>query len=176
MATLDGALETIEDALLAGAAPVAALPVPVLLTKGCEHAADAVAGALTCQDVPGGTVLMQQGEASDHLVFIESGSASVMLSVAGTTVRARRFGPGTMVGEIGFLLGKPRTATVRTDGPARIWVLTRERLMALETDDPDAAMALHRAMTRLLSQRLLDKDALIESLLRGARGTGSPGT
>ena len=112
---------------------------------------------------------MAEGEASDHLVFIEAGGATVMIEVNGTSLRARRYGPGTMVGKIGFLRGMPRTATVRTDMPTRIRVLTRSALASLETSHPKAAVALQRAIMRGVTERLLDKDALIYSLLRGTR-------
>lgn len=171
MATLDEALETAEDSLLIGQPTGVARPLPDLLTDECEHAADAAAllAAFDIAELSAGAALVRQGEASDDLVFIEAGTASVVIAVNGGTHRARRCGPGAMVGEIGFLLGKPRTATVQADAPMRVRVLTRARFTTLQTDHPRAAEALQRTIMRQLAGRLLDRDAMIHSLLRATR-------
>ena len=176
-ATLDEALEAAEDSLLIGQPTSVARPLPDVLTDECEHPADAAAlvAAFDIAELSAGAVLVRQGEASDDLVFIEAGTASVVIAVNGGTLRARRYGPGTMVGEIGFMLGKPRTATVLADAPMRVRVLTRARFAALRTDHPQAAEALQRTIMRQLAGRLLDRDAMIHSLLRATRSAESRG-
>lgn len=113
---------------------------------------------------------MEQGELSDDLMFIESGRVSIILRPAGAPeVRARSIGVGSMIGEIGFLLGEPRTATVRAETDCRIRRLTRARLDWIEREDPELGFAFHRAMAQLLAHRLIDKDGMIGALMRSAR-------
>jgi CRP-like cAMP-binding protein len=45
-------------------------------------------------------------------------------------------GPGDFIGEIALITGQPRTATVRTRGPARILVLTASAFRILMHDVP----------------------------------------
>jgi len=69
-------------------------------------------------------------------------------------VRREALHGGLTVGEIGFYLNTPRTATVVANEPSVVYVLTREQLAELETSDPAAAAALHRIVAQLLSQRV----------------------
>ena len=112
---------------------------------------------------------MAQGEASEDLVFLASGQAIVFVTFdGGPEIRVRQFGPGTM---IGFLLGSPRTATVRAMTDCEVWILTRAAMRRLETERPGAALALQRTVMAGLRTRLLDKDHLIAALTRGTRHT-----
>lgn len=69
-----------------------------------------------------GEVLMTQGEPGDAFYVIESGQ----LEVIEGGVSVRTCGPGEHVGEIALLLDTPRTATVRTTTPARLYRLDRD--------------------------------------------------
>jgi len=172
---LDHALEQCEDAMLLHAAGTPARPFMVTLIEELTNPADAAALAqvLVRSAVPSGVVLMAQGEASADLMFLESGRASVMVAYGeAPAIRVRSYGAGTMLGEIGFLLGTPRTATVRTDMACELWTLTRAGMEQLERDSPGAALALQRSVMRRLSVRLLDKDQLVAALLRGTRRQG----
>jgi CRP-like cAMP-binding protein len=71
------------------------------------------------------------GIGSEFIVLIE-GEADVLRNgrlVAG-------LGPGDFVGEIALVTGRPRMATVRTRGRARILVLTTSGFRALMHDVP----------------------------------------
>ncbi len=167
--TLDAALERIEQGLLTGRAPPRDSPRQFLDDLDPADAA-ALESALVRVSVPAGEALMVQDEASDHLVFLISGQADVFASFNGAApVRVRQYGPGTMIGEIGFLLGRPRTATVRAITACEAWTLTNAAMRRLETTRPGAVLALQRAVMARLSRRLLDKDELIAALVRGSR-------
>lgn len=171
--TLDEALERSETDLLAGHTLPPA-PVLTLLAGDLDDPADAAAlnAALAPSMIPQGSILMAQGEASEDLIFLASGQATVTVTFGGgPEIRVRQFGPGTMIGEIGFLLGTPRTATVRAMTDCEIWTLTRAAMRRLETERPSAALALQRTVMAGLSTRLLDKDHLIAALMRGTRRT-----
>lgn len=168
--TLDEGLERCEDAMLAGIGPRVRTPFADALAAGIADPGDlsALLAMLQSEDAPAGAVLMRQGEISDDLLFIEDGQASVTVQFGGAApMRVRAFGSGTMVGEIGFFMGLPRTATVQADMPCRIQRFTRAALHRLEADNPTAALAFQRLIIQRLGGRLLDKDHLIGALVLG---------
>jgi SulP family sulfate permease len=173
-ATLDQGLEWCEEARLAELQP-AKISVPTLGEQMETIFGDPIVAGrfVACLDplsVAAGAVLMEQHERSDDLMFVESGRVSIIIGLAsGEEVRARSMGVGAMVGEIGFLLGDPRTATVRADTDCRVRRLTRATLARIERDEPDLGFAFHRAMAQFLAHRLVDKDGMITALLRGTR-------
>ena len=166
--TLDAALEWWEEAVLASL-PTAQTPsLAALLTVEFDAPEQAAAflSLLERAEFGPGEVLMHQGELSDDLLFIERGQASVTVqfSPGEGAMRVRTFGVGTMVGEIGFCLGLPRTATVTADGMCSVLRLTRLAMQRLEAEHPAAALAFQRAVLRRISERLLTKDELISAL------------
>jgi SulP family sulfate permease len=125
-------------------------------------------GMLHAEEIAAGAVLLRQGELSDDLLLIESGRASVTVRLDnGRDMRVRSYGAGAMVGEIGFALGLPRTATVKADQPCRILRLTRAAMTRLENERPAAAREFQHLMIRRLGERLIDRDQLISALAMG---------
>ncbi len=172
--TLDEGLDWGEERILAGRTGSAPSSLAELLSAELDDPASvsALIGVLQPQEVPAATVLMRQGDLSDDLFFIESGRASILVRFADAReLRVRSYGAGTMVGEIGFVLGLPRTATVRADQPCKLLRLTRDAMDRLQAEHPAAALDFQRAIIRRLSKRLVDKDQLISALVLGrARG------
>ena len=99
-------------------------------------------------------------------ILVESGQVTVLLGTwTGQQARLRTMGAGTVVGEMGLFLGSPRSASVVTHGPSRLYCLTKEKLEKLERDDPQLASAFHLHVIRLLSQRLANADKEVQALL-----------
>ncbi len=172
--TLDEGLEWIEDARLAELRRDMADPPAVHAHLAASFGdAGMAARFITYLDerrVAAGTVIMRQHERSDELMFVELGRISILLSLDGAGERrARAVSTGAMLGEIGFLLGEPRTATLRADTDCRLLVLTRDRLRRIEQEDPALALGFHMAMEQFLAHRLIDKDAMIAALIRVGR-------
>ena len=102
------------------------------------------------QELKSGEFLFRQGEPSDSVVLQASGSVAItIIDEHGRPIRLRRMIGHTVVGEMGFYRGVPRTASVIAEGPTVIYRLTRE---AFDTDaggEPDrgggAAQAHHQA-------------------------------
>lgn len=68
-----------------------------------------------------GDLLMVEGTASDEVLLIESGAVNVMLtSRDGVETMVGPYGPGEVIGDIGVMRRKPRSATVvgQQDGRA----------------------------------------------------------
>jgi SulP family sulfate permease len=79
-------------------------------------------------------------------------------------LRLRTMDPGTCVGEIGFYLGTPTSASVICERPVSALRLSLTRLQSLEEEDPQAALLLHRLVARRLAQRLLSTNQLAAAL------------
>ena len=110
--------------------------------------------------------LLRQGDLSDDLFFIESGQISVIIEIAeGETLRLRKMGPGTVVGELGLYLNQARTASVVTKEPSVVYRLTRKSLDIMEENNPQTAATFHRFMVRLLANRLINTDETLKALL-----------
>ena len=122
---------------------------------------------MECLKVEGGETLIQQGDPADSLYFIEEGTMSVQLETGGSRlVRLKSLGSGTVVGEIGFYLKSPRTASVIADTPAVVYKLTREALQQMQENEPGLALAFHEYMARMLSERLQYTTRTLEASLR----------
>lgn len=117
-------------------------------------------------EFPADHYLIRQGSNSDDLYFIESGLVSVFIEIEdGESIRIRKMGAGTVVGELGMYLNQERTASVITREPSVVYRLTKKSLETMEEKNPQTAGTFHRFMVRFLAQRLLDTDKSIKMLL-----------
>src|SRR5215471_17699447 len=78
-------------------------------------------------EVPAGKMLIKEGKSGHEFFAISEGA--VKISKAGTEVAVG--GAGDVFGEIALLHGVPRTATVTTTVPSRLFVLTRQAFRSL---------------------------------------------
>lgn len=117
------------------------------------------------QNVKLGDILIRQGEAPSGVYFMEEGQASVFVESGGEDLRVRKIGAGTVIGEIGLYLGTPATATVIVDEPGVVYRLSFDSLMQMEEDDPPLAASFHKAISKILCDRVLTSTDLLQSLL-----------
>jgi CRP/FNR family cyclic AMP-dependent transcriptional regulator len=94
-------------------------------------------------DLPGARDLTREGAGGFEFIILVEGEADV---VRGVRV-VNELGPGDFVGEIALVSGKPRTATVRTRGPARVLVLTASAFRTLMHDVPSIKDKVLAAVT-----------------------------
>jgi SulP family sulfate permease len=107
------------------------------------------------KEVPKGTHLIRQSELSESLFFIESGQVTARLEIdGGHFMRLRSQGAGTVVGEVGLFLGGRRTASVVTEQPSTVYLLSAASLELMGKDDPALALAFHQFIVKLLAERL----------------------
>lgn len=167
---LDHALEWAENDLLAGHRAVAAASAggfDVQIRRIYPDSADAERFRTYCETLSfeAGDVLIRQGGAADDMLFVESGRVAIMLELpSGDSVRLKSMGPGTVVGEIAFYLGIPRSASVVAVEPTVAYRLCAERLRAMQSDDPVLATAFHQYMASSLSAKLVDTNRLVSAL------------
>lgn len=95
-----------------------------------------------------GDVLVHQGDPADALYFVVSGRFAVMLE--GRRDALTEIGPDQPIGEIAFLTGGVRTATVKALRDSLVLRLGREEFDELSAKCP----SIWRTLTAALSQRL----------------------
>jgi CRP/FNR family transcriptional regulator, cyclic AMP receptor protein len=94
-------------------------------------------------DLPGARDLTREGAGGFEFIILIEGKADV---VRGVRV-VNELGPGDFVGEIALVSGKPRTATVRTRGPARVLVISASGFRTLMHDVPSIKDKVLAAVT-----------------------------
>lgn len=91
--------------------------------------------------------------------------AITIIDEDGRPIRLRRMLGHTIVGEMGFYRGVPRTAHVIAEGPTVIYRLTQKAFDRMQEHDPAAAGAFNKLIIRLLSDRLEFANREISALL-----------
>jgi CRP/FNR family transcriptional regulator, cyclic AMP receptor protein len=104
-------------------------------------------------DVGSGKPLMQQGEIGSDMMVIVSGRVAVERDGQ----RLNTLGPGDFFGEIALLDGGPRTATVTTEEPTRLLVVTHRDFHALMDEFPEVADQVLTALAHRI--RRLEPDS-----------------
>ncbi|MBI5276115.1 MAG: SLC26A/SulP transporter family protein [Burkholderiales bacterium] len=145
-ADLDRTLELAENHLLVlhrearGTEATSMVEAASLLHGLSDAQRTRVEGAMLQQLVSRGQALVTAGDASSALLLVLQGSASVVLPQAdGHALRIAGVRQGATVGEMGFLDGSPRSATVVADEETLVAVLTRDAFERLGREDPQAA-------------------------------------
>ena len=103
-------------------------------------------------EVEPGEVLCKEGEIGHEFFVIVEGSVKVTRK--GRTVASRV--SGDFVGEIALLEEMPRTATVTTETPVRLFVLTRKDFRHLLDENPSVERKVLRALARRLAETSSD--------------------
>jgi SulP family sulfate permease len=115
-------------------------------------------------ELDAGRQLIREGEPSDSLYFIESGHVSTVIATGKGQRRLQRQAPGTVIGELGFLLGVRRTASVWTETPCVLHRLTREGLERLKREAPEVVAEFFETLGHLLAERIVTSTRLIRRL------------
>ena len=97
-------------------------------------------------DYMAGASVVKEGDIGDSFFVMLTGQAKV--TVKGRTVN--RSLPGDHFGEISLLDGGPRTATVVTETPVTMLMLTRGQFRKTVSDDPDLAVSLMESLARMI--------------------------
>ncbi|HEY6134831.1 MAG TPA: SulP family inorganic anion transporter [Rubrivivax sp.] len=152
----DRAIEAAERQLLAEKGVLSAgsaHPAFDTLLRGVEgDDANAVNALMTTRTLVDGEHLFRQGDPSDGLYVVTSGSISVV-SASGDH-RYASFSPGIMLGELAMLDGGQRSADARADGPTEVRRLTHTALDELTRQRPTVAATIYRNIASHLSHRL----------------------
>lgn len=100
-----------------------------------------------------GHVLIERGATDRMVYFLEAGVLSAHLEDPSGHMRLAVLNPGTVVGEGGFLSARPRSATVITTAPGRVWCLSPHRFADLSQREPHIALAVAMAFGSVAVRR-----------------------
>jgi SulP family sulfate permease len=114
-----------------------------------------------------GDYLIHQGEAFSDLFFIELGQVSVYLELENDKrVRMQTPSMGTIVGELGFYIDAPRSASVVADARTIAYRLTRAAMREMKAKDPELAIAFNELMLQVIAERLVATNREVLALNR----------
>jgi len=117
------------------------------LTRLVEH--------MERREVQAGEYIIRQGEPADEIIMVESGQVTAQIEVEGKeNLRLETMTGGRLVGEVGFFLNTPRTASVIVDQPGVVYSLKRQTLEKIKQSDPLAFQAFQNMTNVILSERI----------------------
>ena len=108
---------------------------------------------------PAGKVIVREGDTGASVYVITRGGVRVHTAIDGRQVELAQLQPSDFFGEIAFLTGKPRTATVETSEESDILEVPEEQLRDLINQKP----RIREVMQRYYEQR-------VASTLKKVRG------
>lgn len=103
---------------------------------------------------PASHTVFSQGAQDRTLYLVESGTLSVHYQDEKERLRLAVVGLGSVVGEGAFFSHRPRSATVQTSAPCKLWALHALRFTELANRQPAVALALTMAVGSVLAKRL----------------------
>ncbi len=106
---------------------------------------DALGSGASTRSVDAGDELWCAGDAAGSMFLVLEG----MLVACHDGYRVASFGPGAIVGEMGFLTGEPRSATVAADAPSKLLEIT-----GLDELSSEGRAAIHRTLALVAMARL----------------------
>lgn len=127
---------------------LAAVPLFQGLTK---RQLKRLAGITEVVDFMAGHSIVREGDEGDSFYVVLKGQAKV--AVGKKTVATLL--PGEHFGEISLLDGGPRTASVTSDTPMTMLMITRKAFLKELRQDPELSLSLMASLSRML--RRLDK-------------------
>jgi signal transduction histidine kinase len=116
----------------------------------------ALAAASSSVELAPGEVLMAEGSPPDAMYVVTSGELEISRQAVGADLLLNVCGPGDLIGELGVAHGRPRSATVRARGPARVQWIGADALDRLLAHPPSA-----RALLTATSRRLDREEGLL---------------
>ncbi len=108
-----------------------------------------------------GEILVRQGDPAEALFIVESGRFEV--SVAGHDAPIAQLGAGAPIGEIAFLAGGTRTATVTAIRDSVVTKLTRAQFDRLCSRYPNIWPQLSAALARRLADQTAGRSAIVSA-------------
>jgi CRP-like cAMP-binding protein len=101
--------------------------------------------------------VFKQGDAADSMYLVVSGYALAITHDPKTGVErsTRIIPPGQSFGELGLLMGQPRSATVVAGTDMQVLKITLKTVKTLEQSDPHTSATLYKRLARTLAEQLV---------------------
>jgi CRP-like cAMP-binding protein len=117
---------------------------------------EALLAGAQVMEIGDGELLIRRDEPNRELFFLVEGQLEVTVpqSDSMTFMPMVRIRPGSVVGEIAFLDGGARSASVWSRGPTVLFALEKDAYAAFRRDHPSLACDLMQAVAQVLAVRL----------------------
>lgn len=123
--------------------------------------------------IPGGTVIIKEGDEGDCAYLIQSGKVNVYTHVKDERVQIAMLGPGQIFGELALIFDDPRTASVEAIEDCNLIVLSRQVLkQKLQKSDPTVQAIVEMLTKRMIGMSnsyLKEKDS-VDDMVDALRG------
>jgi CRP-like cAMP-binding protein len=136
--TLDGEVDTLQQVPMFKQVDRATLKLMAVMSDRMTYEAD--------------EILFNQGDISDSVYVVLSGSFDVINVSSGEEVRLARLEGGTIVGDLGVLGDRPRSATIRSVTPMHVLRIEKDDFLGLIQQVPKLAMAVARELALRLER------------------------
>jgi CRP/FNR family cyclic AMP-dependent transcriptional regulator len=107
-----------------------------------------------------GEVIVREGEIGNCMYVIQQGKVEVVQDAGGNDVRLAVLAAGDFFGEMAIFERRPRSATVRAQGEARVLTIDKRTLLRRFQKDPSLALR----MVETMSHRIRELDAELTRL------------
>ena len=113
-----------------------------------------------------GALILEEGALGPRMMVVLEGRVEVLRRDKTGVQRAiAELGPGEILGEMSLLLELPRTATVRSMTPLRVFAMDQAAFQDLVEADDAATLKLGLALSRVLAMRLMRLNDRVLDLL-----------
>jgi hypothetical protein len=103
--------------------------------------------------IPAGVTLIEQGCNNDDVFIVTHGAFDVFVADDGASRRVAGMGPGEVVGDMAFLTGAPRSASIRAAVDSACLVLRAADLKLMAFEHPTVLLRMARVLVRRLPER-----------------------
>jgi hypothetical protein len=100
-------------------------PVPEMFWSLTKEELAQIASDSSVHTFHSGDTVVKEGDSGDSIYAIMEGSAKVTTTFGGKQLELASLGAGDVFGEVAFLSGKPRTATIVSDSDAKVIDISR---------------------------------------------------
>jgi SulP family sulfate permease len=122
---------------------------------------------LEVKSTEGSEVIYRQGDPADSMDIVAEGVLVVdVANERGETVRVRRINTHSVVGEMGFFRRTARSATVSSEGPAKLFSLSRANFERMRGERPDLAYACDDFIVSTMADRVETANRSLTALRR----------
>jgi len=95
-----------------------------------------------------GQIIVQQGELGNCMYVIQKGRVAVVHEGDSADTRLATLEAGDVFGEMALFTKRPRTATVKADGRARVMTIDKRQFLKRTQEDPSLAFDMLKRMSR----------------------------
>jgi CRP-like cAMP-binding protein len=135
------------------------LPAPTNLLTGLpDRLSTGLLAGATPRHLAAGEMLFLTGDPGDGFYRVEEGLLKIsIVSAAGAERILAIVGPGSIVGDLAIIDGKPRSASVGALRDTRLQFVSRKAFDTFATANPE----IYKYLAKMLTERLRDTDLMV---------------